>query len=190
MSLSPKDKQTLVLTGSGADKPGLVAGLTGLLSQFEGNIEESTMTRLAGQFATILIVSLPVSANLQAFSAGAKELEARLGFALAIQALAKESKNSSPFVATSPFLFTIGGKDKTGITQRVAQVLADLQANITDLNAHAIEGEDGQVYLMLIEADVPAELRLADLQQALKLVGDELHLDIRIRALDNLSFKA
>ena len=52
-------KREYVITAVGKDRPGIVAGVTEVLFDLGGNIEDSSMTILAGEFAMILIVSLP-----------------------------------------------------------------------------------------------------------------------------------
>jgi glycine cleavage system transcriptional repressor len=181
--------QRLVLTGFGEDKPGLVAGLTQILCEFEGNIEDSTMTRLAGQFATLLIISLPESASVEAFQAACERLQASLGFSIHCTLLAKEREVAAVAPHSLPYMITVAGNDRTGITQRIAQALAELKANITDLNAHQIQGETGPVYLMVIEADVPSPMTLSALEAHLKPTSDELKLDLRVKAIDALTFQ-
>lgn len=181
--------QRVVLTGFGQDKPGLVAGLTEVLARFDGNIEDSTMTRLAGQFATLMIISLPEAADLSAFEAANKALEASLGFSIKCTPLNTERLAQRDARPSSPYMITVAGHDRTGLTHRMAKALADLEANITDLNAHQIQGEDGPVYLMVIEADVPSPMTLSALEAHLQPVSDELGLDLRVRAIDALTFQ-
>lgn len=181
--------QRLVLTGSGKDKPGLVAGLTGLILAFEGNIEDSTMTRLAGQFATIVIVALPETVELEAFRQAVTRLEQELAFQLSVQVLSpKESEQATAEAEQTSFMITVGGQDRTGLTHRIASLLADASINITDLNAHQIQGEDGPVYLMVIEADVPNAMPQEALKALLKPVADELNLDVRVHTINTLAF--
>jgi glycine cleavage system transcriptional repressor len=66
----------IVLTLTGTDRVGIVEEVTQLLLKLGGNIETSRMSRLGGEFAILMLVSLPsdLSASLdQAIS----ELPAR-----------------------------------------------------------------------------------------------------------------
>src|SRR5271154_3494825 len=49
----------LWLSALGADRPGIVAALSGVLVDLECNLEDSTMTNLQGHFAVLLVVSAP-----------------------------------------------------------------------------------------------------------------------------------
>src|SRR5258708_39383332 len=43
----------------GPDRPGMVAGVTRLVYDLKGNIEDTSMTRLGGEFVMMLILGLP-----------------------------------------------------------------------------------------------------------------------------------
>lgn len=189
----------LVLTAVGQDAPGLVAGLTDLICQHHGNIEDSTMTRLAGQFAMILILSLPASVTVEAFSEQAQQVAVTLGLQVHLSTLPPPTESNTPSATgrhshpsnnptndTRPFLVSVAGADHTGITHAVSQLLARYQANITDLNAHRIEGDEGPVYVMVVEFDLPNTQLDTALQQDLDQLAQAQHLDIRLRSVDVL----
>jgi predicted amino acid-binding ACT domain protein len=58
--LGNQGMQRVALTAVGADKPGIVSALTGVLEELGCNLEDSTMSILRGQFAVLLVVSVPV----------------------------------------------------------------------------------------------------------------------------------
>ena len=47
------------MTAVGADRPGIVAALTGALLEIGGNLEDMRAALLRGSFATVLAVALP-----------------------------------------------------------------------------------------------------------------------------------
>src|SRR5665811_8621 len=47
----------LAVTAVGADRPGIIARLTGVLLEHGGNLEDTAMTILSGQFAMVMVVS-------------------------------------------------------------------------------------------------------------------------------------
>ena len=54
-----------IVTVLGKDRPGIVAGATKVLYAIGANLEDSAMTRLAGEFAILLIFSAPASVTDQ-----------------------------------------------------------------------------------------------------------------------------
>ncbi|HEX8834240.1 MAG TPA: ACT domain-containing protein, partial [Abditibacteriaceae bacterium] len=49
----------IIITAVGADQPGMAHAVVSRLAEAGCNIEDTTMTRLSGEFAMILIVSPP-----------------------------------------------------------------------------------------------------------------------------------
>jgi glycine cleavage system transcriptional repressor len=84
-------------------------------------------------------------------------------------------------------MIAVSGQDKTGITYQVAKVLAEEQVNILDLNAHCIEGEDGPVYIMMIEAILPQTLEKVTLETTLNALAQTLGVEIRVNPLEVLT---
>jgi glycine cleavage system transcriptional repressor len=175
------------MTGIGPDRPGLVSGLATLICQHEGNIEDSTMTRLAGQFAIILIASLPTAIPMAIFetamNAAAHDMDLKLNASLLATAdkVVPTAKGEVP--GSHAYLVSVAGSDRTGITQKVSGILAAHQANITDLNAHRIEGETGPVYVMVVEFDLPLTQSAPNLEAELMQLGTEMSLDVRFRSI-------
>src|SRR3982751_6648844 len=56
---SPSMQKKFILTLTGPDRIGFVEKVTGLLFERGGNVETSRMTRLGGEFAMLMLVSMP-----------------------------------------------------------------------------------------------------------------------------------
>ena len=52
-------QKNFVLTVTGPDRIGIVERVTGLLFEHGGNVETSRMARLGGEFAILMLVSMP-----------------------------------------------------------------------------------------------------------------------------------
>jgi glycine cleavage system transcriptional repressor len=177
-----------ILTGAGPDQHGLVAALTQALFQVQGNIEDSSMTRLAGHFATILVLSIPEAEDIRVFQAQLERLRETHGFSAKLTPVEKTISWERQPQETLPFMVTVAGHDKAGITYALTQALASVGANISDLNAHRISGEDGSVYILVLEADVPKGISVTVLRETLTPAIEPFGLDLKIRQLEDLSF--
>jgi glycine cleavage system transcriptional repressor len=78
-------------------------------------------------------------------------------------------------------MVSVYGADKPGIVYRVADSLAALGANITDLTSRVIEGGDQPVYALMMEAAVPDP---EEATRSLAALRDELGLEVSINELD------
>jgi glycine cleavage system transcriptional repressor len=139
----------LAVTAIGADRPGIVAAVAAVLRDRDANVEDSAMTILGGHFAIVMLVesgddAVEMQAALEAATAG---------FGLTVHVTAAAGGRAS---AEPTHLLSVYGPDRTGILAGVTAALADVGANITDLETRLL-GADGDdpVYAMVIELVAP-----------------------------------
>ncbi len=179
----------IVISTVGKDQPGLVSKMCQAIAEADGNIDDSTMTRLGGQFSMIFIVELHSEERLSQFTTHCKALESQGLFHVDIQRLDENAVSSPLADAETPpssrkYLLSVGGYDRTGITHAFSEALASFNINITDVNAHRINGEAGIVYMLAIEMDVPLDVEDAEMKARLEALGQKMNLDVRLRSMD------
>jgi glycine cleavage system transcriptional repressor len=177
------DPHRFVITGFGHDRPGIVAGLTQVLMQHGCNLEDSRMTILAGEFAVIVIAQGPASLSVDTLQQALAQLEHTLGFATTVKPLTTQA---SHIPEGGLYLMRVSGQDKTGITYHSAKLLADHQLDILDLQAQRITGDNGPVYLLLIEFILPprADITEGDLRHALTHMSQTLGVESHLTPVD------
>jgi glycine cleavage system transcriptional repressor len=165
------------ICGVGRDRPGIVAGLTGVLLRHGANVEDSQATILRGHFTLMLVVEAPESADVAAFEADLGATAREVGI---------EALMVSPIEAVAPapepsHIVTVYGADHPGIVHAVTTVLAERGVDITDLQTKL--GED--LYVLLLEVAVPQGGDTAALEAALAGVAREQGVDLTLRRLDS-----
>jgi glycine cleavage system transcriptional repressor len=167
------------VTAIGRDRPGIVAAISGALLELEGNIEDSQMSILRGNFAVMLIVKLPDAADPD-------DLEVRLGRVrqeLELEAVAVNRVDDLGAATTRPsHVITVYGADHPGIVHAVSAALAERGVNITGLETRLAGASDSPLYVMIIEAAVQ-EGSEADLEATLSQVGDQAEVEVSLRPL-------
>ena len=170
----------LAITAIGADRPGVVAAVTGVLADLDGNLEDTSMTILGGRFAMVLIVAVPdeldVDAVRQALAGPAEEL----GLDVAVH----PSDRTGDAVVGDPWSVSVYGADRPGIVHRFAEVLADHGVNITDLTTRVIGEANRPVYAMLLDVALPPDVSADALADALGSVASELGVECSMHAAD------
>lgn len=165
----------------GRDRPGIVAAITAALLELDGNVEDSRMTILRGQFAVMLIVSLPSED-------GGAELERRLAPVrerLGLDALAVSAVGEGAEADASPgHVITVYGADHPGIVHAVSAALAERGVNITDLQTKLAGSGAGPLYVMMLEVEL-GEVDPAALERALAKVGESADVEVSVRELDS-----
>ena len=173
--------QIVIITAIGAeDKPGIVAALTGAVYETEGNLDDATMTRLHGAFATMLAARFEDDQSVPILRAKLDTVAERLGLHIRVEPIPDARRPDAP-----DHLITVYGADKAGIVHAIAALLSELGVNITDLDTRVAGAPGKAVYVMLLETSggdwnaLPA--RLAGV--AVRLGFEVSHREIESEAL-------
>ncbi len=170
----------VILSVLGQDRPGILAAVSGVLFEVNGNIENVSQTTLQTQFAGIFIASIPRDT-------GVAELSDRLAKALAPMGMNvhvdrfDDVPDACPQAASEPFVVTTKGPDRKGLVAEMTEVIARYNVNITNLQAVFKGGDDPGDNIMIYEVDVPTDIDRRALYRELRERAAALSLDISIQ---------
>ena len=168
-------KNYFLLTAFGKDRPGIVSGVTKVLFDLGGNIEDASMTRLGGEFSMMLVTELPSGTSAAKLQKSFGPLGKKLGLEIAVKSIPPAMAHRSK-LEPAKYLISVYGTDRAGIVHRVTQTLAKHQVSVTDLQTKVIGSAAKPVYVMLVEIQVPSTMDLDDLRTEL----DQLHQDLKV----------
>jgi glycine cleavage system transcriptional repressor len=171
-----------ILTALGTDRPGLVDEASRFIFDSGGNIEDSRMVNLRGQFAIMLLVAgteetlEKMKQGLARFSQSAG-LHAEMRMLPELAAASSEAARMYRLVATSI--------DQPGIVHRVSHTLRQLLVNIESLETRFTPGPyaGAPLFEMELTLAVPKEVAIAQLRQNLGATCDALNVDWELRPL-------
>lgn len=173
-------KTQLLVTSVGEDRPGIVAQLTEVFVKHGANLEESRMAILGGEFAAIMLVTVP-DGKLQ-------------GLQDALQTLKKESitvtcKTTSGVATTAAkshesYVLHLRGADHEGIVHRVTTCLRDKAVNIQSLETEVINAPETGTPLFSMKAilQVPSSVKYDQLRSSLDEISRTESVDIDIES--------
>ena len=169
-----------VLTVVGDDRTGLVDEVTRFVADCGGNLENSRMVNLHGQFAMMMLIggSQQTMDCLAARLPGLVE-ESR------VRAELTPAGADRPAAAAIPYRLTTSSMDHPGLVQPVAHLLSERGINIesadTTLSQAPITG--APLFEMELVLSVPADVAVAELRAALARLCDGLNMDWRLATL-------
>ncbi len=172
-----------LLTAFSKDRPGIVADISRVLYEHECNIEDSSMTYLAGEFAILLMLSTPVSATeeiMEILSTECRRLEREKNITAFIRPLTEDVSETKNNITVKTI--SVEDLDQTGIVFKVSQFLADSEINISTLESKTsqLPQSGGAYYSMAIAVEIPADTSLQKIEDGLTAIGDELNVDITL----------
>jgi glycine cleavage system transcriptional repressor len=140
------------VTAVGADRPGIVAAVTGVLMERGCNLEDSSMTILRGHFAMMLVVAGPGDSGASGLEDALAGVAADLDLVVAVRAI-DDTVPASP--EGDAWTVAVYGADRPGIVHRVTSALAGAGVNVVDLTTRVIGAEDRPVYAMVLGVTLP-----------------------------------
>ena len=171
------------VTAIGRDRPGIVAAVSAVLLDHDGNVEDSQMTILRGHFTIMLIVSTADAVDVEGLEADLDRTGAELG--LDAVALSEVSDAEPGEEAIPSHVVSVYGVDHPGIVHAVTSALATQEVNIIDLTTRLVGGDEGEpLYAMMMEVALPTGLSADTVEQSLRAVREEQGVDLTIRPLE------
>jgi glycine cleavage system transcriptional repressor len=169
----------LVITVTCPDRPGIVEQVTEVVVAHGGNWEASRMTRLGGEFAGIVLVSIVA----QHADALAESLRGMTDDRMTVM-VKRTQLPALEAVGTNSYQFRLTGADHEGIVHTVASYLASRGINVEDMetDVEAAPITASPLFRMSARLDVPEQVPLERLRADLADIGEELGVDIEITA--------
>ena len=167
--------ESLVVTVIGKDRPGLVESVSAVVEAHGGSWVESRMSRLAGEFAGILRISVPGD-RVEPLTAALDALEAR-GLRVVVERGADDPVDEGHVIV----LELVGG-DRPGIVHRISEALAARNVNVDELDTEC-EGapwSGDTLFKARARLRAPRDLDLEQLREGLEAIAGDLMVDITL----------
>jgi glycine cleavage system transcriptional repressor len=164
----------VAVTAVGADRPGIVAALTGALLGIGGNLEDVRAALLRGSFATVLAVAVPDEVSSDDVAAALRPVAEELGLGLWVG----PATPKAPGPPRPRCVLSVYGADHPGIVHGVTAALAGREVNVIDLSARLVG--DPPIYVLGLEVELPAGVTAAGLEADLRGVAGGLEVELTV----------
>jgi len=178
-----------VITVTGKDGPGIIADVTGILYASGSNLEDVSMTILEGELSMIMIVGVPGGKKTAEIKKKFEQYAGRTGMMIYWKDLShKAAKGSKHAKGSRSYILSASGKDRTGIVYEISRLFAGEKLNITDLNSRILPSLGRDLYVLMLEVDLPRGFRAEKLQKKLAAAGKKIGMDIQFKPVERIEF--
>jgi glycine cleavage system regulatory protein len=165
---------SIVLTIMADDQPGIIQTVSRALHKHGGSWTQSSMSSLAGQFAGILLASVPIENSATC----RKEL-----YGLESQGLrvtAHISDQIAETEASHEYTLDLLGNDRPGIVHEITTVLANHNVNVKSLETvvEAASMGGGEIFKTKAELLVPESTDIDALEDDIENLANDLMVNI------------
>jgi glycine cleavage system transcriptional repressor len=171
-------KKTFVLTLTGPDRIGFVEEVTRLLLDRGGNVETSRMARLGGEFAVLLLVTIPA----ESFATLDSDLGALASRGYTVSTTPVEAARAEAHSGWLPFRIAVEGADHEGIINGIAGYLSEQGIDIESADSDCSPAPTSGVPLFAMTARilVPPGLAGHGWEEGLRQIGERHNVDITV----------
>ena len=169
---------TLVLTVLGDDRPGLVSALAAPVKAHGASWERSQMSRLAGKFAGIVVVSV-AGDRLDGLVAELTSL-ATEGLHVTFEQTGEQTDAPADAEPLQRLNLELLGADRPGIVAEISAVLAEAHVSIVELSTDVREAPmaGGTLFEARAVLTAPAAGDTDALRAVLEALADELMVEL------------
>jgi len=176
--------QKFLLIAFSKDRPGIVADISQVIYENGFNLEDSSMTYLAGEFAILLLLSVPSNGVentiMEKLSSECRRLEREKSITAYVTPVSGEQPKVQKDVIVKTII--VEGMDQSGIVYKISKFLADSGINIRTLSSEVrLSPQSGtELYCMTIVVEIPGSLAMGGVEDGLGVIGDQLNVDITL----------
>ena len=172
-------KTYLVVTITCPDRPGIVERITEQVLNHNANWEDSRMSRLGGDFAGIILLSVDQARADQL----TQVLLAMSDNETTVTVKATHEDPSAPPAVHKLVDLSLTGADHEGIVHKVSAYLASQGINVEsmDTNVSPAPMSGSPLFHMNAVIKVPTALALNELATNLRHIGDDLGVDMDVQ---------
>jgi glycine cleavage system regulatory protein len=167
-----------VITSFGRDRKGIVNEVTAAVLAARGNVEESRMARLRGDFTITMLVSfVRDQSDVDAFKSDLARIE---GLTTSVRA---SSEDEAAKTVSTHRRVLLRGNDFPGITHAFTRVLFDRDVNIESMTTDTAPAPFGTERLFLVDALVRLSAGAASIDAlgaSLRALERDMGLDVEI----------
>ncbi len=165
------------------DRPGIVADVTSVISEMNGNLADLSQTTLCGYFTMILVASFPDDVPQQKIKDSLSQKGAASNPEFSFEIGIKESrilKREQSSAGESMYILTAEGEDQVGLVAKVSSFCKKSGINILDLSTKLHEDK----YTMILLLDMSSVKTMKEVRKALEEFSNKTGLVIELQHRD------
>ena len=162
-----------IITATGPDRIGIVSDISNIITKGGGNIEESRMAKLSGDFAIIMLIT--TNKTQEDLKVQLRELEP-----LMINIRNTTKKETKGKGAIRQLVLT--GADNEGIVNTVTSFLSDKDINIESMDTETVQAPISGTTLFKMQAmiQIPQKIEIKVLENNLTVLGENLNVELEL----------
>lgn len=162
------------------DRPGIVADITEVIYQLQGDLADLNQSVLCDYFTMILIASFPDTVIPEDVIAGFAHIQTTTKFEVAVKEMDIPIDITKARKVKEAFVLTAQGPNKSGLVHRISRFCCQHDINILDFATTL----SGNVYTMILQLDMSRVDSVDAIRTSLTAYGKESGLTVVLQHED------
>jgi len=162
-----------IITANGLDRIGIVSEISKILTNNGGNIKESRMTKLAGDFVIIMLI------EIESTKTEIEKFLSELNLIISIKNATRVNQKSKNVITKKIIL---NGADNEGLVFSLTDFLSKNNINIKNLTTEIVQAPITGINLFSMEAliNIPHNISIEFLNEKIEFLKNNLEVDIEL----------
>lgn len=167
---------SLVFAVIGPDRPGLVELLSATVAEHEGNWLDSRMSELSGQFAGVVLVTVPAR-EADPLRQALLDLEDR-----GLRVMVESAPSEGPLRVYRSLRLEVVGQDHPGIVRDISRVLRARGVSIVELETYRSTGAMSAEAMFKLQAEiaVPDDIGVERILRDLEALAGDIMVEVEV----------
>jgi glycine cleavage system transcriptional repressor len=170
----------MVMSVMSKDRPGIVADITGVIYQLQGDLADLNQSVLCDYFTMILIATFDDSVTPEDVVAGFSHIQSETKLEVVVKEMETPMEIAKAKRAQEIYVLTVQGKNKSGLVHRIGLFCYQHEINILDL-ATTLNNDQ---YTMILQLDLSRVESVDTIRTSLIRYAEESGLTIVLQHED------
>ncbi len=170
----------MVISVMSKDRPGIIADITGVIYQLQGDLADLNQSVLCDYFTMILMATFDDSVTPEDVVAGFSHIKSETKLEVVVKEMKIPMEIAKAKRAKETYVLTAQGPNKSGLVYRISLFCCQHGINILDL-ATALSGD---LYTMILQLDLSRVESVDTIRTSLTLYAEEAGLTVVLQHED------
>ncbi len=169
-----------VISVMSKDRPGIIADITTVILNMDGDLADLNQSVLGGYFSMILIADFGEDVTVKTLEAGFSRIESETSLEAIVKEIDGDHTLNEMILPSETYVVTGQGKNRKGLVKVLGDFFYGHNINVLDL----VTARSEKMYTMIFQVDLSHIKSMKDLRAELELLGSEENLDLVLQHND------
>lgn len=174
------ENRKFVISVMSKDRPGIIADITTVILNMNGDLADLNQSVLGGYFSMILIADFDEQVTVKTLESGFAKIESETSLEAIVKEIDGDHTLNETVLPSETYVVTAQGVNRKGLVKVLGDFFYTHDINVLDL----VTARSEKMYTMIFQVDLSHIESMKDLRRELELLESEEDLDLVLQHND------